>query len=154
MSQKQQPSAEIQKQQTIEAMASETMLGSLKELVKQEIATLQKPWQAMTEDEQADALHRIEMSLRQAVTKATKFLASNDRAHAMATLDQLVLKDGIKAVLKLPKDTGSTQFLADAVGKSVLLVFIDPEAHMGGGDDVKAEPNQRALIADGGGATH
>ncbi|HEY1772474.1 MAG TPA: hypothetical protein VGH91_04700 [Gammaproteobacteria bacterium] len=141
-------------QQTIDKMTSDTLLGSLMQLVHQELVVMQKPWQAMTEEEQADAIHRIEMSLRQAVTKATKLLASDDRANAMATLEQLVLKDGIKAVLKLPKDTGSTQFLADAVGKSVLVVFIDADAHMSGADAVQPDPNQRALIGEGGNATH
>src|SRR4051812_25227152 len=97
-----QTSAEIEKQQTIDKMTADTLLGSFMLLIRQELAAAQKPWQAMSEEEQADAIHRIEMSVRQSVTKATKLMASENRASANATLEQVVFKDGIKAVIKLP----------------------------------------------------
>lgn len=148
------PSHAAQQQKTIDDMVGETLLGSLMSLVRQELAAAQKPWQAMSEEEQADSINRIEMCCRQAVTKAAKIIASDDRASVTAKLEQLTVKDGIKAVLKLPKDTASTQFLSDSVGKSVLLVFVDPELHMGGADTVTADPNQRALLADSGKTQH
>jgi len=154
MSQKVTPTAEVKKQQTIDSMASETMLGTLKDLVKQELAAAQKPWQAMSEQEQSDALHRIEMSLRQAIIKATKLIASEGRQSMAATLEQVVFKDGIKVVLKIPKGSAHSHELADHSQKSVFLVLSDPDQHMGGAEDVKSEPDQRALLADGGNATH
>lgn len=151
---KQTPSAEIEKQQTIDKMTSDTLLGSLMLLVRQELAAAQKPWQAMSEQEQADAIHRIEMSLRQAVTKAVKIIASQDRPTASATLDKFESKDGLKLVLTLPKDSAAKHDLLDAEGTTVLIVLASPEAHMGGSDDVQPDPQQRALIGEGGATAH
>lgn len=132
-------------------VAAETMLGDFMALHVQELRASKKPWDAMSEDEQRDALHRTEMSVRQSITKATKIISSDNRAITSAALEQVVFKDGVKAVLKLPKDSASAQFLTDAVGKSVYLVFADPEQHMGGSEAVKADAQQRPLLDAGHG---
>lgn len=133
------------RKESITDMTAATLLGDVMGLVKQELIANQEPWQKMSEQKQADALHRIEMSIRQGITKAVKLLASEDRPTLSATIDQVVLKDGVKVVLKLPKGIGAIHDLVDAQGTAVLLVISDPDQHMGGADDHQPDPQQPPL---------
>ena len=75
--------------------------------------------------------------------------AAGGRALAVPThtgdLDQITIKDGAKAVIKIGRSAESLHELYDAADKAVLIVVSDVGGHLGGMDGVTGEADQRGL---------
>lgn len=129
-------------------MASETMLGDLMSCIVDELRHSERLWHEMSEEVQQQAIYRIESRVRENVKQAVEIIASRDRPTIVATVESVTVKDGIKAVVTLPKSDEQRHELFDAAGRSVLLIVGGASEHMGGADTVKPDPDQPALIGD------
>ena len=61
------------------------------------------------------------------------------------TIDQITVKDGIKAVVKIHQHTASRYDLLDSQGQVCLLVIGGSEPHLVGINDIAGEEDQLAL---------
>jgi len=127
-------------------MCADTMLGDLMSCIVDELRHSERHWSELSEDDQRQVIYRIESRVRANVKQAVEIIASADRPTIVATVEQVTVKDGIKAVLTLPKSDGQRHELFDAAGRSVLLIVGGASEYMGGADQVQPDPDQRSLI--------
>lgn len=117
------------------------LLGTL----VQEIKLLPEPWAKTPKAKQDDVIERLRKSVETGVRMAVHLLASERRATISANVDQVTIKDGIKAVLTLGKNDPNRHALCDAQGLPVLIIVANPADHTGGMDEIKGESDQRAM---------
>jgi len=127
------------------AIAQEFMLGNLIKAASSRFKRLPLPFFELKEAEQKRVLENLEEDIRQAVTNAVDIIASNGRLTFRASVDQVVFKDGVKAVLTMGK-TQEAHSLADAEGSCVTIVIEDRETLLQVGDALEVSPDQKPLF--------
>ncbi len=131
-------------------IAASTMLGDLMGCLVDELR-LQHLWQAMPEEQQKETIYRIQERVQTNIRTAVEIIASDNRPTIVATVESVTVKDGIKAVVTLPKSDAQRHELFDAAGMAVLLIVGGAAGYYGGTDQVKPEPDQPALNGFDGG---
>jgi hypothetical protein len=130
---------------TGKAYAAEYLLGSMMKAATKHLKTLSKPWIDMKEGEQKRVLSTVQQDCRKAVQDAIDIIASNGRLTFQAAVDQVVFKDGVKAVLTLAKGDWAHS-LADAEGGFVTIVIEERSKLLQEGDALDVEPDQKSLL--------
>lgn len=132
------------------AIAADTMLGDLMACLIDEFKAAPRVWQEMPEHQQQDMIYRVQDRVQQAIKDAVEIIASDNRPTIVATVESVTVKDGIKAVVTLPKSDAQRHELFDAAGQAVLLIVAGAKGFYGGTDQVQADPDQPALNGFGG----
>lgn len=132
---------------TGKAYAAEFLLGSLIKASTKHLKTLSKPWIDMKEGEQKRVLATVQQDCRKAVQDAVDIIASNARLTFQAAVDQVVFKDGVKAVLTLAKGDWAHS-LADAEGGYVTIVIEERSKLLDEGDSLAVDPDQKSLLGE------
>lgn len=122
------------------------LMGDLIKAVMQEMRQMPFAWATLPEKDQQKIIDRVTDRTREAVRQAVKIIAADARPHLVADVEQVVFKDGIKAVLSIAKQAADRHELSDAVGTMVLIVLPHVEKHMGG-EPPKADKDQPDLLA-------
>lgn len=125
--------------------AQEFLLGSLIKAATKHMKTLSRPWIDMKEGDQARVLATVAQDCRKAVQDAVDIIASNGRLTFQASVDQVVFKDGVKAVLSLAKGDWAHS-LADAEGGYVTIVIEERSKLLQEGDSLAVEKDQKSLL--------
>ncbi|KQQ94966.1 hypothetical protein [Massilia sp. Leaf139] len=129
------------------AFAQEFLLGAMIKAATKHLKTLSKPWIDMKEGEQKSVLATVHRDCREAVRDAVDIIASNARLTFQANVDQVVFKDGVKAVLTLAKGDWAHS-LADAEGGYVTIVIEERSKLLSEGDALDVEPDQKSLLGE------
>lgn len=126
------------------ALARETMTGDLRDCILDFLKHDKNPlpWNMQTEEQQRDAIAKVTSACTHAVEKAVAIIAADGRQVIAATLDQVTVKDEIKAVCKVSKSDALRHDLMDATGYSVLLVVSDASAFKGERKAALPDPDQ------------
>ena len=131
-------------------IARETMTGDLRDcmldFLKHEKNPL--PWNMQTEEQQRNAIEKVTAAVKHSVEKAVAIIAADGRAVIQATVDQVTVKEGIKAVLSLGKTDPLRHDLVDAQGDVVLVVVANKDAYEGERKAALPDPDQRPLLDD------
>lgn len=130
---------------TIE-ISEKFLLGDLLKVVMQEIRQMPFAWATLPEKDQQKIIDRVTDKAREAVRQTVKIIAADARPHLVADVEQVVFKDGIKAVLSIAKQAADRHELSDAVGQMVLIVLPHVEKHLGG-EKPEADKDQPDLLA-------
>lgn len=125
--------------------AQEFLLGSMIKAATKHLKTLSKPWIDLKEGEQQRVLGTVANDCREAVKDACDIIASNGRLTFTAAVDQVVFKDGVKAVLSLAKGDWAHS-LADAEGGYVTIVIEERSKLLAEGDSMAVDKDQKSLI--------
>lgn len=133
------------------AIAGDTMTGDLMACLIDEFKAAPDVWQKMPEDHQQDLIYRVQKRVQEAVRIAVEIIASDNRPTIVATVESVTVKDGIKAVVALPKSDAQRHELFDAAGMAVLLIVGGAAGYYGGADQVQPDPDQPALNGFGAG---
>lgn len=105
------------------APRAELVLGDgLMDVVLQELRALTKPWQTLTEDQQETILERATQRVREVARLTVRELAARGTHHIVATLEQITIKKGAKAVLAIPAHL-IDENLTESVQQQVILVL-------------------------------
>lgn len=136
------PAAQLQEGR---AYAAEFLLGSLIKAATKHLKTLSQPWINLKEQEQARVLDAVHADCRSAVRDAIDIIAGNARLTFTAAVDQVVFKDGVKAVLTLAK-TPAAHSLADAEGSYVTIVIEERATLLQEGDALAVDLDQKPLF--------
>lgn len=127
--------------------AQEYLLGSIIKAATKHIKTMSKTWGEMKENEQRRVLADVQRDCHEATRDAIDIIASNARLTFPAAVDQVVFKDGVKAVLTLAK-TPEAHSLADAEGSYVTIVIESRSKLLDEGDSTVTEPDQKSLLGE------
>lgn len=125
--------------------AREFLLGSLIKAATKHLKTLSVPWIDLKEAEQSRVLAAVHTDCREAMRDAIDIIASNARVTFQASVDQVVFKDGVKAVLSLAKGDWAHS-LADAEGGFVTIVIEERSHLLQEGDALAVDRDQKALF--------
>ncbi|OQA34018.1 MAG: hypothetical protein BWY57_00815 [Betaproteobacteria bacterium ADurb.Bin341] len=128
-------------------LAREFVLGNLIKAASKRFKSLAVPYMELKQHEQTKLLEDLEKDCRDAVNDAIDLIASNQRLTFRAAVDQVVFKDGVKAVLTMGK-TEEAHSLADAEGSYVTVVIEDRSTLLQVGDATQGDPDQKPLFGD------
>lgn len=110
-----------------------------------EIKLLPDPWQKMSEAKQNDVIDRLRARVESNVKMAVHLIASEGRTVVAGDLDQITIKDGVKAVVKFGSRAENLHELYDVAGKAVLVVVANAADHTQGMDEISGESDQRSM---------
>lgn len=130
-------------------VAEETMTGDLMQCLIDEIKHAPDVWPRLSESEQRELIYRVQSRVQVAIMEAVHIIASADRPTIVATIESVTVKDGIKAVLTIPKTDEQRHELYDATGQAVLLVVAGTTEYQGGTDSIKPDPDQLPMLGLG-----
>ena len=126
-------------------MTADTIGKDLLQALVMELKLLPEPWQKLTKKKQDDIIDRLRNRVETNVKMAVHMLAAEGRTVVAGDLDQITIKDGVKAVVKFGTGAANLHELYEVAGKSVLVVVANAADHTGGMNDVHGEDDQRAM---------
>lgn len=129
-------------------VAAATLTGDLRDFILDRLRHEQnkRAWHERSEAEQRDTVHQVETAVRHAVTQAIEIIAAGGLRTIKASIEQITVKDGIKATLTMSKFDENRHNLIDATGKTVLIVVADPEDFTGERAEVQITPDQMEIL--------
>lgn len=126
-----------------------TMLGDLMKIVIDQVKAIQKPWEELSEGEQANYLDSIEFQCKRLINAAVDIIASDNMVTLTGEIDKVVFKDGVTATLKIGKGDPAVLDLAQAQGQMVKIVVLDTEQYEADGSTMpEADQDQPGLELD------
>lgn len=125
----------------VKEIAAEEMGKKLLESLIGVVQSIKRPWDDMTQSEQDDAIGKMRFAVKMATTLAVRLIGSNGATHVVGTLDQITIKDGVKAVVKIGKNAENLTELFEAQGGEVMIVC-SRQDYLDGINEVKGEPDQ------------
>lgn len=131
--------------QDFRAMTADSVGKDLLSALVTELKLLPDVWVKLSEKKQNDIIDRLRARVQSNIAMAVHTLASAGRTVVAGDLDQITIKDGVKAVIKFSAAAPSLHELYDAQGKAVLVVVAAAQDHTGGMDDIKGTTDQRGL---------
>lgn len=126
-------------------MTADTLGKDLLGALVAEIKLLPDPWQKLSKAKQDDVIDRLRARVESNVKMAVHMLAAEGRVTIAGDLDQITIKDGVKAVVKFGFGAANLHELYEVAGKAVLVVVANAADHTGGMNDVTGESDQRAM---------
>ncbi|RQU41349.1 cell division protein FtsK [Burkholderia cenocepacia] len=126
-------------------MTAESIGKDLLSALVTEIKLLPDMWVKLSEKKQNGVIDRLKARVEHNVKMATHLNASNGRIVVQGDLDQITIKDGVKAVVKFGGSQPNLHELYEASGKTVLVVVANPSEHTGGMDEIRGESDQRGF---------
>ena len=126
-------------------MTADTIGKDLLQALVMELKLLPEPWPKLTKKKQDDIIDRLRNRVETNVKMAVHMLAAEGRTVVAGDLDQITIKDGVKAVVKFGTGAANLHELYEVAGKSVLVVVANAADHTGGMNDVTGEDDQRAM---------
>jgi ribosome modulation factor len=110
-----------------------------------EIKLLSDPWPKLSKKKQDDVIDRLRARVESNVKMAVHMLAAEGRVTIAGDLDQITIKDGVKAVVKFGAGAENLHQLYEVSGKAILLVVANAADHTVGINDIVGETDQRAM---------
>jgi len=126
-------------------MTADTIGKDLLGALVSEIKLLPDPWQKLSKAKQDDVIDRLRARVESNVKMAVHMLAAEGRVTIAGDLDQITIKDGVKAVVKFGTGAANLHELYDVAGKAILLVVANAADHTGGMNEITGESDQRAM---------
>lgn len=126
-------------------MTSDTIGVDLLNALVTELKLLPDVWVKLSKARQDDVIDRLRPRVESNIKMAVHLLSSKGRTVVAGDLDQITIKDGVKAVIKFSSAAPHLQELYESSGKAVLVVVAGAEEHVGGMDQVQGEPDQRSF---------
>lgn len=128
-------------------LASHTLTGDIRDFLLDRMKNFKKPWVSLSEDEQRAEIISSKEAAENLVKKAVAIIASEGRKVIVGHLQQVTVKDEIKAVICIPKTDSCRHELIDSAGQAVLIVVADAEPFVGEQAPAEPMPQQGDLLA-------
>ncbi len=106
----------------LKEMTIDTVGTSLMKLFIQHAQDLKKPWAQMSKHQQDETLDAIRAGVQEHVKKAVELIAARDRVHVIGTLEQITIKNGVRASVMMGKGCPGLSRLFECQGEAVALV--------------------------------
>jgi ribosome modulation factor len=132
-------------EQDIRNMTADAIGKDLLSALVTELKLLPRPFEQLSQKQQDEIIDRLRLRVRNGVGLAVHLIASGNRTVVVGDLEQITIKDGAKAVIKIPSSAENLHDLYDAQGSAVLVVVTDADQHTAGMDAIKGEADQRAM---------
>lgn len=130
------------------SIATESAGTTLLKALLNEIAQLPKPWQQTSAKEQEVVIDRLRNAVAVSVRAAVSRIAAGSFQRIAAEVESVTFKDGVKAVVQLPKGDAGTHTLADKTGGQVMIVIANEAEFVDGMQDVEADEDQPDMFGE------
>ena len=84
----------------VREMTAETVGADLLRALLDELRLLPKPWDQLPQGRQDDVIDRLRLRVETNVKMAVRLLSAQGRIVVAGSMDQITIKDGVKAVVK------------------------------------------------------
>ncbi len=121
------------------------LLRSLMDITISELKLGHDPWQKLPQHKQDQIIDRVANRSRDLVREMLSIISSEGFKRVPVTVDQIVIKDGIKAQISLGKGEAGRHHLYDAQGQLCTLVLVDAEQFTDAPHGFKADLQQLTL---------
>lgn len=132
---------------------TDTLVGDLRDALLGRLKAMPKPWTTMSEGEQQSLIDGCTNAARTLVALAAQIIAANGQPHIVATLEQVLIKDGAKLVLKASRHTPEIHDFIDAAGATVVLALADTQSFGGERSPAKPDPDEPELPVEDAGSS-
>lgn len=137
-------------------MTADTIGKDLLGALVQEIRLLPDVWPKLPKAKQDDVIERLRKRVEENVAMAVFTIAAQNRTVVAGSLEQITIKDGVKAVIKFgvksPNLDGPYEAASD--GNDVLVVVAGAKDYIGGMNEIKGDEDQRNIDLDLGHEYH
>lgn len=127
-------------------MALDSIGRQLLEALVEQLKVAPETWAKMTQIQQDQTIDRLRERVLNVVENALSMLFSGHYPSCTAQLVSLTVKDEIRASLTVAKSMQNLHELADAVGRSVLVVVASPEDFTARMEEIRARASQGDLF--------
>jgi len=131
--------------QDFRAMTADSIGKDLLSALVTEVKLLPDTWPKLSQKRQDDIIDRLRKRVESSVSMAVHLLAAQGRVTVCGDLDQITIKDGVKAVVKFSPAAASLHQLYEAAGKAVLVIVAAADDHTAGMGEIAGEADQRAM---------
>ena len=131
--------------QDFRAMTADSIGKDLLSALVTEVKLMPDTWPKLSQKRQDDIIDRLRKRVESSVSMAVHLLAAQGRVTVCGDLDQITIKDGVKAVVKFSPAAASLHQLYEAAGKAVLVIVAAAEDHTAGMGEIAGEADQRAM---------
>jgi hypothetical protein len=146
------PATEVATQPPVEIsryfQATDSLGKSLMRVLVSHLKALPGPWNKLAEKRQEELLEQMGDEVHQAVQHGARQLIGYGLPHVVATLQQITIKDGVKATVVFDRAEETLDVLSHQVGRQLVLVLADPQAFAEGVHDFEADADQNPLPLD------
>lgn len=125
-------------------LAKQTLTGDIATFLIDRLRQFPKNYQEMSEKEQEEQITAAKNAAKELVSKAVNIVASGGRKTVAAELGKITVDKNIKAIVEV--NSQYAEELIVAQGKPILLVTNSDAEFTGGGEDLKADPDQREMF--------
>lgn len=125
-------------------LAKETLTGDVAAFLIDRLRQFPKTYQEMSEREQQEQIEMAKTAAKELVSKAVNIVASGGREVIMAELGKITVDKQIKAVVEV--NSQYAEELIAVQGKPILIVTNSDAEFTGGGEDLKADSDQRDIF--------
>ena len=127
------------------AMLAAYLHGELRDGMIEEIKAAPEVWQKLPQTMQDRVIDRIDRRVFSMLSHALDVLIAHEIPVVRGRLEQVTVKDGIKAVVTLSRTSPDRYAIIDAVGAEVRLAVADGRVFTGEPGKVTSDPDQRDL---------
>jgi hypothetical protein len=126
---------------------SDSVGADLLQALVQELKLLPDVWVKISESKQNDIIDRLRHRVQSNVATAVHAIASDNRATVIADLENVSIKEEIKATFRVSRSNAIEPLhgLYSSINKSCLLIVVSTAEHTAGMDEIKGESDQRAM---------
>ena len=137
-------------------MTADTIGKDLLGALVQEIRLLPDVWPKLPKAKQDDVIERLRKRVEENVAMAVFTIAAQNRTVVAGSLEQITIKDGVKAVIKFGVKSPNLDGLYEAAsdGNDVLVVVAGAKDYIGGMNEIKGDEDQRNIDLDLGHEYH
>ena len=131
--------------QDFRTMTADTIGKDLLQALVLELKLLPEPWPKLAKKKQENIIDHLRSRVESNIKIAVHLLTAEGRTVVAGNLDQITIKDGVKAVVKFGFGAANLHELYEVAGKAVLVVVANAADHTGGMDEIGGESDQRAM---------
>jgi len=131
--------------QNTSAIAANTLAKDLLSALVTEIKLLPDVWPKLVQDKQNEIIDRLRARVISGIAQAVNIISSQGKIAIAGELEQILVKDGAKATIKIESKTQSLHDLCEMQAQRIFIVSADHLQYLGGVGDIQGEPDQRSF---------
>ena len=116
--------------------------GEIRDAILDEIKAAPDVWQKLPQAGQEQVIERVDLRVMGVLSQALDVLIGHEVPVARGHLEQVTVKDGIKAVVTISRTSPDRYALIDAVGAEVRVAVADARVFAGEPGLVTSDPDQ------------
>jgi len=131
--------------QNTSEIAANTLAKDLLSALVTEIKLLPNVWPKLVQDQQDEIIDRLRERVISGVAQAVNIISSQGKIAIAGELEQILVKDGAKATIKIERNAQSLHDLCEMQAQRIFIVCADHLQYLNGIHDIQGEPDQRSF---------